>query len=178
MALMIVRSPYVYHINARSFVRSPDYSYDAVASSYNTHFCCTTNTPGRKTYRTIYYISLHNGRLLALQHVHAFVLALFSCEHFFYYYFFIILFYYYFNSLRISSLARHFGRIRSCNNCDRPLTTSSNKPFLHNHALLTVTDAGVSVQLPKRAIPCGRNKYWPALCAVHTSTFVANKATE
>ncbi len=39
-------------------VRSPDYSYDAVASSYNTRFCCTTYAPGCKTYRKICYISL------------------------------------------------------------------------------------------------------------------------
>ncbi len=46
-------------INARSIVRSPDYSCDAVASSYNTHLnCCTANAPGRKIYRKIYYISL------------------------------------------------------------------------------------------------------------------------
>ena len=47
------------HINARSIDRSPDYTYDAVASSYNTRFCCPTNAPGRKhiarsiTYRCI-----------------------------------------------------------------------------------------------------------------------------
>ncbi len=36
------------HINACSIDRSPDYSHNAVASSYNTRFCCTTNAPGRK----------------------------------------------------------------------------------------------------------------------------------
>ncbi len=77
----------------------PEYSYDAVASSHNTRFCCTTNAPLRKTYRKIYYISLHNARLMAPQILRAFVRALFS----------------------ISSLARHFGRIRSCNNCERPI---------------------------------------------------------
>ncbi len=65
------------HLNARSIVRWPDYTYDAVASSYNTRFCCTTNAPGRKTYRKIYYISLHNGRLLAPQNVRAFERAFF-----------------------------------------------------------------------------------------------------
>ncbi len=80
MARMIVRSPYVHHINARSIVRSPDYSYDAVSSSYKTHFCCTTNAPGRKTYRKIYYISMHNARLLALQNMHAFVRAFFHAN--------------------------------------------------------------------------------------------------
>ncbi len=69
------------YINARFIVRLLDSSYDAVALSYNTRFCCTTNAPGRKTYHTIHYISLHNGRLLALQHVRAFVRAFFSCEH-------------------------------------------------------------------------------------------------
>ncbi len=67
------------HINAPSIVRSPDYSYDAVASSYNTRFCCATNAPGRKTYRSIHYISLHNGRLLAPR-FNTYVL---SYEHFF-----------------------------------------------------------------------------------------------
>ncbi len=62
-------------INARSVVRSPDYSYDAVASSYNTRFCCTTNVLGHKTYCKIYYISLHNARLMGLQIVRAFVRA-------------------------------------------------------------------------------------------------------
>ncbi len=52
----------------------------AVASSYNTRFCCKTNTPGHKTYRKIYYISLHNARLMALQIVRAFKRALFSCN--------------------------------------------------------------------------------------------------
>ncbi len=53
MARMIVRSPYVQSINARSIVRSPDHSYDAVASSYNTRFCCTAIAPGRKTCRKL-----------------------------------------------------------------------------------------------------------------------------
>ena len=64
-------------INAHSIVLSHDHSYDAVASSYNTRFCCTTNAPGRKTCRKIYYISLHNAPLMTLHIVRAFVRAIF-----------------------------------------------------------------------------------------------------
>ncbi len=107
-------------INTCSIVRSPDYSYDAVASSYNTRYCCTTKAPGRKTYCKIYYISLYNAGIMTLQIVLAFIRALFSCEHLS-------------NRLRISSLARHFGGIRSWNNCESPIRHSSNRQNTTTH---------------------------------------------
>ncbi len=72
MALMIVRSPYV-HINARSIDRSPDYSYGAVASSYNT--CCTTNAPGRISRAITYHcttVAYWRFRTCVLSYEHLF----------------------------------------------------------------------------------------------------------